>query len=211
MIGIIDYGLGNLASIRNMLKRLEIESVISSEANVLAKADKLILPGVGAFDSGMSNLKKSGLIDPLNEMVLQEKKPILGICLGVQLLTEGSDEGELPGLGWIKGRTIAFDQSRLSPTERVPNMGWRYIDISRTSSLSENLVPDSRFYFVHSYHLDCEDQQDVIFTVTHGYSFAVGVERDNVAGVQFHPEKSHKYGMALLKSWQSSAHSQQQD
>ncbi|TWT96273.1 imidazole glycerol phosphate synthase subunit HisH [Neorhodopirellula pilleata] len=211
MIGIIDYGLGNLASIRNMLKRLEIESVISSEANVLARADKLILPGVGAFDSGMANLTSSGLIDSLNEMVLQDKKPILGICLGVQLLTEGSDEGRLPGLGWIKGRTIAFDRSRLSPTERVPNMGWRYVDATRDSSLSQNLEIDSRFYFVHSFHLDCYNKHDVIFTATHGYSFAVGVEHENISGVQFHPEKSHKFGMALLKSWQSSAHSQQQD
>ena len=201
MIGIIDYGLGNLASIRNMLRRLEIDSVISNDAEVLRQTDRLILPGVGAFDQGVTNLHSSGLWQPLNDMVQEQKKLILGICLGVQLLTEGSDEGTLPGLGWIRGRTIAFDRSRLSPTQRIPNMGWRYIDSVRDCPLTLALPPEARFYFVHSYHLDCVDRQDAILTATHGYQFTCGVAKGNVLGVQFHPEKSHKFGMAVLRNY----------
>jgi imidazole glycerol-phosphate synthase subunit HisH len=201
MIGIVDYGLGNLASIRNMFRRIEVESCVSADAAVLADCDRLILPGVGSFDQGVRNLHESGLWEPLNRWVLEDRKPILGICLGVQLLTEGSDEGTLPGLGWIAGRTVSFDRGCLSSNDRIPNMGWRYIDVQRESSLSAGLPDDPRFYFVHSFHLQCRNPEDVIFSATHGYSFVAGVERDNVAGVQFHPEKSHTFGMALLRNF----------
>ena len=201
MIGIIDYGLGNLASILNMLRRIGVPAIISSDPSVLSAAAGLILPGVGAFDSGVSNLHASGLWSFLHEDVLQNGKPILGICLGVQLLTEGSDEGTLPGLGWIPGRTVAFDRSRLRPEHKIPNMGWRNITATRTDTLTGNLPPEPRFYFVHSFHLQCDDAQDVMITSQHGYEFTVGVRRKNVAGVQFHPEKSHKYGMALLRNF----------
>lgn len=201
MIGIVDYGVGNLASIRNMLQRVNTSSVISSDQQVLASVDALILPGVGAFDTGISNLRNSGLWDFLNEAVLVKRIPILGICLGVQLLTEGSDEGQLTGLGWIRGRTIAFDRSKLSPQEKVPNMGWRDITIERSSALTENLPPEPRFYFVHSFHLQCMNPEDSIISCRHGYKFTVGVQRDNIWGVQFHPEKSHKFGMRLLENF----------
>jgi cyclase len=201
MIGVIDYGLGNLASISNMLRRIDVPTVISSDPNVLATADKLILPGVGAFDQGMKNLHKSGLIEPLNRWIQQDKKPILGICLGAQLLTLGSDEGKLPGLGWIRGRTVAFNRSRLASNQRVPNMGWRNVYKAESSHLISSLSPDARFYFVHSFHLQIDDPHDVILTANHGYPFAVGVQHDNVMGVQFHPEKSHKFGMEFLRSF----------
>lgn len=201
MIAIIDYGLGNLASIRNMLRRIEIDSVITNDPVVLAAADKLILPGVGAFDQGITNLQKSGLWELLNEVVLHEKKPILGICLGAQLLTEGSDEGKLPGLGWIQGQTVAFDRRRLSPTQRIPNMGWRYVETVRPHFLTTDLPFDSRFYFVHSFHFQCSDSEDAILTAKHGYEFTCGFARENVCGVQFHPEKSHRFGMSLLSKF----------
>ncbi|MCP4787039.1 MAG: imidazole glycerol phosphate synthase subunit HisH [Fuerstiella sp.] len=201
MIGIVDYGLGNLASIQNMFRRLESQSVVSADVAELAECDRLILPGVGSFDRGVRNLHESGLWEPLNRWVLDEKKPILGICLGVQLLTEGSDEGTLPGLGWIAGRTVSFDTGALSSIDRIPNMGWRYVDVEGASSLSEGLPDDPRFYFVHSFHLQCENPEDVILSAAHGYTFAAGVERGNIAGVQFHPEKSHKFGMALLRNF----------
>jgi glutamine amidotransferase len=201
MIGIINYGLGNLASIKNMFRRLEVDSIISSDPEELASVDRLILPGVGAFDQGMKNLAESGLIEPLNQWVVQDKKPILGICLGVQLLTEGSDEGDLSGLGWIKGRTVAFDKSRLESSQRVPNMGWRYVDNQSASELTFNLPEDPRFYFVHSYHLQLKNPEDVILTTDYGYTIEVGLQRENILGVQFHPEKSHKYGKAILKNF----------
>ena len=201
MIGIIDYGLGNLASIRNMLSRLEIESTISGDPRVLAESTHLVLPGVGAFDQGIANLHRLGLWDPLNEFVLHHGKPILGICLGAQLLTESSDEGEANGLGWIKGHTVAFDRAHLTSKQRIPNMGWRYVDVPCRHPLTSNFPDDARFYFVHSYHLSCDDAADVILNSRHGYSFACGVAHGNVMGVQFHPEKSHRFGMRLLQNF----------
>ena len=204
MIGIIDYGAGNLASIQNMLRRVEVDSIITSDVDALASVDKLILPGVGAFDRGIENLHKSGLWDILNTRVLQDKVPILGICLGVQLFTEGSDEGTAEGLGWIKGRTVAFDRAKLSDTQKVPNMGWRNIEIQKDTPVTRDLPQDPRFYFVHSFHLQCEHPEDVIVTSHHGYEIQVGVQKDNIIGLQFHPEKSHKFGMKLLTNFANS-------
>lgn len=198
MIGIIDYGLGNLASILNMLRRIGAPAVISSDPAVLALAKGLILPGVGAFDSGVKNLHRSGLWTFLQDDVVANRKPILGICLGAQLLTAGSDEGILPGLGWIQGRTVAFDRYRLHPEHKIPNMGWRRVTMTRSDALTDNLPAEPRYYFVHSFHLQCINAQDVIITSRHGYEFVVGVRCGNVVGVQFHPEKSHKFGMRFL-------------
>jgi glutamine amidotransferase len=184
-----------------MLRRIGVDSIVSGDCGVLQKADGLILPGVGAFDAGVSNLRDSGLWEFLNERVLQDRTPVLGICLGVQLLTEGSDEGQLSGLGWIKGRTIAFDRSCLKPEDKIPNMGWRDIQITRATALTDNLPPEPRFYCVHSFHLSCHDPADEIISCQHGYSITVGVQRDNIWGVQFHPEKSHKFGMKLLENF----------
>ena len=201
MITIIDYGAGNLASIRNMLRSLSVESEITSDPSRIAQATKLILPGVGAFDHGMGSLHNRRLIDVLNRKVLTEKTPILGICLGVQLFTKRSDEGTAPGLGWLDAETIRFDPSLLSTNDRIPHMGWRDVEISRSSELTRDLLTDSRFYFVHSFHLRCNSPEDILLSARYGYSFASGVERENIFGVQFHPEKSHRFGKKLLANY----------
>ncbi len=201
MITIIDYGAGNLASIRNMLRSLSVESEITRDPNRIAQATKLILPGVGAFDHGMGSLHNRHLIDVLNRKVLTEKTPILGICLGVQLFTKRSDEGTVPGLGWLDAETIRFDSSLLDINDRIPHMGWRDVEISRSSKLTKDLPADSRFYFVHSFHLRCNSPEDILLNARYGYSFASGVERENIFGVQFHPEKSHRFGKKLLANY----------
>lgn len=200
-IAIIDYGAGNLNSIKNMLRKVGYESYISNEINKIREADKLILPGVGHFDYGMMKLNESGLLDVLNEEVLVNKKPILGICLGAQLLTEGSDEGNASGLGWIKGRTVKFNQSHLSENEKIPHMGWTDLFNYKKDGLLENMHDNPRFYFVHSYHLSLDNPKDTLATAFYGYEFPVAIEHENILGVQFHPEKSHKFGMKLFENY----------
>ena len=201
MITIIDYGAGNLASIHNMFRRLGHPAVISAEPAVVAAADKLLLPGVGAFDYGMSRLRDSGMTDALHHAVNERLTPILGICLGAQLLTRRSDEGELPGLGWFDAETVAFDRSKLTKSERIPHMGWSDLEVTRPHPLLTDLPEAPRFYFVHSFHLLCRHEAEVIATAHHGYSFAAGIARGHIAGVQFHPEKSHKFGMKVLDNF----------
>lgn len=201
MLVIIDYEAGNLTSIKNMLLRLEVPATISGDPDIVARASRLILPGVGAFDHGMRNLGKRGLIEVLNRKVFGEGTPILGICLGVQLMTQRSDEGELPGLKWFDAETVAFDRSRLDERLRIPHMGWAGIVPARKSRLFEDMFEDPRFYFVHSFHLQCRKPEDVLATAEHGYPFTAGIERDNIIGVQFHPEKSHKFGKRLLRNF----------
>lgn len=200
MIVIVDYGLGNLRSIQNMLRRAGALSVISSDLAVLGQAEKLILPGVGHFQYGMEKLRERGLIEALNERALEAKVPVLGICLGAQLLGRGSEEGGAEGLGWIEMDTVAFDRSRLNGTERIPHMGWA--ETAHTGHfLFEGQEEPPRFYYVHSFHLLCDDPAAVIATAHHGYRFASGVMQGNIMGVQFHPEKSHTFGLRLLKSF----------
>lgn len=201
MITIIDYGTGNLNSIKNMFKRIGIDSLISNSTEDILNADKLILPGVGAFDYGMTQLHHSGLVEAMNEKVINQKVPILGICLGVQLLTQSSEEGKMPGLGWIKGRTVAFDKAKLLSNQKVPHMGWANVTDYKSSKLFENMFEEPRFYFVHSYHLEIENPTEVMVNVNYGYNFVAGIEKDNILGVQFHPEKSHKYGMRVLENF----------
>ncbi len=201
MVTIIDYNIGNLLSIQNMLSRIGIKSIISDKESEIKVADKLILPGVGSYDYGMEQLYKSGLINLLNEKVRIRKTPILGICLGAQMLTEGSDEGKLKGLGWIKGKTINFDKSKLESNQKIPNMGWRDVTDYNLSKLFNNMPENPRFYFVHSYHFCIENEEEVIVKANYGYDFAAGIEKDNILGVQFHPEKSHKYGMKILENF----------
>ena len=159
------------------------------------------MPGVGHFDYGMQQLTKSGLIPVLHQKVVEDKIPILGICLGVQLFTQQSEEGTENGLGWIKGKTIAFDKNRLSSAQKIPNMGWTDVANYRQSKLFENMHEDPRFYFVHSFHLALQNTTDCMVTANYGYDFAAGVEHDNILGVQFHPEKSHKYGMRIFENF----------
>lgn len=200
MIVIIDYGIGNLASVLNMFKKIGVKDVIvSGDKELISKADKLLLPGVGAFDTGMTNLENSGLIPVLNKKVLEEKVPILGICLGMQLLTKRSEEGVKPGLAWIDAETIKFNPDP-SLKLKVPNMGWAYIDVKRENKLLNGGVKD-RFYFVHSYYVKCLDPQQSIATSNFGDDFTCAVNKENIYGTQFHPEKSLKFGMKVLENF----------
>ena len=201
MITIIDYGTGNLASIANMLKRIGCASVITSDAGQIAAATKLILPGVGAFDTGMRNLMELGLIDVLNTKARDERVPVLGICLGMQLFVSGSEEGDLPGLGWIDGRVVKFKPELSKANLKVPHMNWNHIDTVRESRLFADMHEDPRFYFVHSYHVQLNSNEDLLATTDYGYPFASALEKENITGVQFHPEKSHKFGMKVLKNF----------
>lgn len=200
MIVIIDYGLGNLASVLNMFKKIGVKNVtVSSDKEIIANASKLLLPGVGSFDAGMSNLEKSNLIPLLNHKVLEEKVPILGICLGMQLLTKKSEEGEKNGLGWIDAETIKFkfdDAQKL----KIPHMGWNYITVQKQNPLID-LTSKNRFYFVHSYYVKCEDEQQSIAKSNFGTDFTCMVNKENIYGAQFHPEKSLKFGMKLLENF----------
>lgn len=199
MIAIIDYGLGNLGSIKNMLKKIGTEAVITSDLEVIANAPKLILPGVGAFDNGMSNLHERGLVELLNRKVVEEKTPILGICLGMQLFTNKSEEGTLPGLGWIDAETVKFaTNDRKFP---VPHMGWEYVTLQKESKLWGSMYEKNKFYFVHSYFVRCNQPSDVLLTTNYAHDYDSGFEKGNIVGVQFHPEKSHKYGMQLFRNF----------
>jgi glutamine amidotransferase len=200
MIAIIDYGVGNLASIQNMFKKIGIKSIITSKTEEISDAGKLLLPGVGAFDTCSSKLRDSGLVDCISQRVLIEKVPIIGICVGMQLLHEESEEGKLPGLGWIKGKIVKFRKDRLPPGYKVPHMGWSEVHISKPSLILDGLE-DARFYFVHSFHSELNSNQDELLSVDYGYPFTAAVQNANITGVQFHPEKSHKFGMKLLENF----------
>lgn len=202
MIVIIDYGVGNLTSIKNMIKKAGAEAVISGDPGIIEKASKFILPGIGAFDHGMQHLRNAPYFDILNNRVLNEKVPVLGVCLGVQLFTEGSEEGVLPGLGWIKGKVVKFRLDKMTDSSlKVPHMGWTDVTVQKDSRLFRDMHEDPRFYFVHSYHLLCDDPSDVLVNADYGYNFAAGVERDNIVGTQFHPEKSHKFGLKIYENF----------
>lgn len=199
MVGIINYGLGNLGSIQNMLKVIGEKSIISADIKALNTCDRYILPGVGAFDAGMTRLQESGLVDFIKNKVLEEKAPILGICLGMQLLGRKSEEGSLPGLGLIPFDNIRF---RLEDSNlRVPHMGWDIVEFKQSNPLLKNLQGIQRYYFVHSYHALCDSKDNILMTCDYGYEFAAAVVKDNIMGVQFHPEKSHDFGMALLNNF----------
>ena len=199
MVGIINYGLGNLGSIQNMLKVIGEKSIITSDKGELDKCDHYILPGVGAFDAGMNKLNDAGLVEYIKERTLKEKKPILGICLGMQLLGRKSEEGSLPGLGLIPFDNIRF---RLDDTDlKIPHMGWDVVEFKQENPLIRNLNGTQRYYFVHSYHAKCDSEENVLMTCDYGYEFAASVVKDNIMGVQFHPEKSHDFGMALMTNF----------
>jgi glutamine amidotransferase len=204
MIAIIDYDMGNVGSIANMLRKIGVESIITADPAVIEAADKLILPGVGAFDTGMTNLARSGLMPVLHRRA-ERGTPVLGICLGMELLTRGSEEGVCPGLGWIAGRTVRFAFPAGADKLNVPHMGWNSVRPSSTSTLLRDMPDDARFYFVHSYHVACDSEADVAGRTHYGYDFASIVERGNVMGTQFHPEKSHRFGMALLRNFVAAA------
>jgi glutamine amidotransferase len=200
MLAIINYGLGNLTSIRNMCKRIGVEAEISGDPEVIESASRLILPGVGHFKRGMENLHQSGLKRLLDRLVLEEQKPILGICLGAQLMTAHSEEGDTDGLGWVDADTIRFREAGLNGL-KVPHMGWREIGIIAEGPLWKDLPAEPRFYFVHSYHFQFRHPSEVTATARYGYDFACAFRKDNIFGTQFHPEKSHKFGMRVLENF----------
>lgn len=200
MIVIVDYGIGNLASVLNMFKKIGAKEVcVSADLEVISKASKLLLPGVGSFDAGMNNLEKSNLIPLLNKKVIEDKIPLLGICLGMQLLTKKSEEGVKQGLGWIDAETVKFN---LDPALKlkVPHMGWNYIKVLKQNPLID-MQSKNRFYFVHSYYVKCIDESQSIATSHFGIDFTCMVKKDNIYGAQFHPEKSLKFGMQVLENF----------
>ena len=201
MITIVNYGLGNLASIQNMCRRLGIEARISADPEVIAGSDRLILPGVGHFRKGMENLRESGLRGLLDNLVRVRHRPILGICLGAQLMTAHSEEGDVDGLGWVDAVTVGFDAARLGG-RKVPHMGWSDIAIADAADpLWKDLPQEPRFYFVHAYHFRFSVPEEVAATAVYGYDFACAFRKGNIHGVQFHPEKSHKFGMRVLSNF----------
>jgi len=201
MIVIVDYGVGNLGSILNMLRYLKIDAVISSKISDIEAAEKLILPGVCAFDDGMKKLHSAGLVSVLQKKVIDQKTPILGICLGMQLFTNISEEGTMPGLGWIDAETIRFRFDETNTKLKIPHMGWNTVMINDTTTLFKDMSEEARFYFVHSYHVLCHNQKDILTSTTYGYDFSSSIQSQNIYGVQFHPEKSHKFGMKLFKNF----------
>lgn len=200
MLIIVDYGVGNLASMQNMLKKIGVPSKISSKKEDIEEADRLILPGVGAFDTCVEKLQQSGLIETLTYQVMSKKVPVLGVCVGMQLLFEGSEEGVLPGLGWINGRNIRFRKEQIPADYKIPHMSWTDVIPMKSARLLQEME-EPRFYFVHSYHAQIDRAGDGLIQANYGYPFVAGVERDNIVGVQFHPEKSHKFGMKLLQNF----------
>ena len=197
MITIVDYGLGNLSAVANVYRRLSADFQISSDPTQISRSSKLILPGVGAFDHSMMQLKKSGLSPALEDAVLQRKVPILGICVGMQMLVNSSDEGSMSGLGWITGKVKKFD-STVVPL--LPHMGWNNIEVL-DNRLFHGCEKNPSFYFLHSYYVECAEVSHVIANASYIMKFACAINKDNIYGVQFHPEKSHRNGIQLLKSF----------
>ena len=200
MIHIIDYGAGNISSIQNMLKKIGADSVITSVPFKIRDAKKIILPGVGSFDTGMKLLNGRGWIEPLNEKVLNEKITVLGVCLGLQLMCKQSEEGKLNGLGWIDADVVRFKKEQSEALIRVPHMGWNSAEQLKNVSLL-NMNEEHRFYFVHAFHLANVAEEDKWLRTHYGYDFISGIQKENIYGVQFHPEKSHRFGMELYNKF----------
>ena len=201
MISIVDYGLGNVLAFSNVYKRLNIAARTVSSADQLASSTKIILPGVGAFDHAMERLEASGMRPVLNELVLNKKVPVLGICVGMQMLAKSSDEGRLPGLGWIEGKVCAFKSLEETAGLPLPHMGWNDVHPKAGLKLFSGLETDARFYFLHSFYFSCERSESVAATTEYGVDFSCAVASNNVYGVQFHPEKSHHCGTRLLQNF----------
>jgi glutamine amidotransferase len=196
---IIDYNMGNPVSIKNMIKRIGYDAIITANANEIMSAKKCILPGVGAFDAAMNNLIQLDLTKILKLKILEEKIPVLGICLGMHLMTNRSEEGKEPGFGFIDAEVKKF--SFESKSLKIPHMGWNLINIKKNNKLLTDLPIEPRFYFVHSFYVHCNNEEHIITTTNYGNNFVSSFEKENIMGVQFHPEKSHKFGMQLLKNF----------
>lgn len=201
MIAIVDYGSGNVGAIMNILRQRKIAHLLTGNPAEFAQADRFILPGVGAFDPTMDTLMRSGIVDALNEEVLGKGKKVLGICVGMHLLSDGSEEGELPGLGWIPGRVRKIDADRLNAAPKLPHMGWNSIEIAGGASLFDGVDAEHGFYFLHSYFFDASDPAHVAARVSYGADMPCAVESGNVFGMQFHPEKSHGNGTRVFMNF----------
>lgn len=201
MITIIDYGLGNILAFVNVYKRLNIPVTIAKTPNDLVGVSKIILPGVGAFDHAMQMLDQSGMRHQIEQLVQQQSIPILGICVGMQMLANGSDEGKLPGLGWVNGVVKKFNISNLPQGILLPHMGWNDVKPLVSGGLFKGLEQDARFYFLHSYYFDCHHRENILAEAEYGLGFSCAVSHRNIYGVQFHPEKSHHFGSQLLKNF----------
>jgi len=201
MITIIDYGVGNVFAFQNVFKRLNIPSKIAKCENDLMGSSKLILPGVGHFDYAMSQLNNSGMRDRLDELVLTEKIPVIGICVGMQMMAKKSDEGTLDGLCWIDAYVKKFDEATINHHTKLPHMGWNDVKPNENHPLFRGLEQEAIFYFLHSFYFKCSNQENSISKTDYGINFSSSVQHDNVYGIQFHPEKSHSYGERLLKNF----------
>jgi len=201
MIRIVDYGVGNIQAFMTMFKRLGLEATRARSASELGGATRLILPGVGAFDHAMTLLNQSGMRERLEELVLQESIPVLGICVGMQMLAGGSDEGDLPGLNWVPGQVKAFATHPQSKDLPMPHMGWNDLSVKPGNKLFTDFEPEPRFYFLHSYYFDAADKNDVSATSEYGHHFDCIVSRGHIHGIQCHPEKSHHFGAQLLNNF----------
>lgn len=201
MIRIVDYGVGNIQAFVTMFKRLGLPAERAHTPADLADATRLILPGVGAFDHAMQLLNQSGMREPLEAMVLGQQVPVLGVCVGMQMLASGSDEGELPGLKWVPGRVRAFANTPEAAGLPMPHMGWNDLQVKPGATLFNGFEPQPRFYFLHSYYFSCDDKADVAATASYGLQFDCVVSKGHIHGVQCHPEKSHHFGAQLLKNF----------
>lgn len=201
MVTIIDYGVGNINAFVNVYNRLNIKTKIAKSSAELDDAQKIILPGVGSFDYAMERLNESGMRERLDELVLNQKIPVLGICVGMQMMANKSEEGNAEGLKWINARVVKFDPERINFVTKLPHMGWNDVTPSKTNKLFENLEKESIFYFLHSYYFKCENEQDCIAKSEYGDFFTSAINNENIYGIQFHPEKSHKYGEVLLTNF----------
>lgn len=200
MIAIVDYGLGNLKAFANVYKRLNIPCIMANKPEQLDEASKIILPGVGAFDHAMTTLNNSGMRDILDQKVLNEGVPVLGVCVGMQMMARRSDEGQLPGLGWIDGEVKKFDHQRTKSLP-LPHMGWNEVKVTVADTLFNNLEPQPRFYFLHSFYFSSDAPETPIAMANYGGDFECIVKKDRIYGVQCHPEKSHHNGVQLLKNF----------
>jgi glutamine amidotransferase len=202
MITIIDSGVSNIGSLVNMMRKIGAPAMVTNKIEDVKRANKIILPGIGSFDAGMQRLIDLNLIDVLNEKVLQQKTPVLGICLGMQMMSNKSTEGNMSGLGWVNGDVVRFDFTKShDATLKIPHMGWNYIELKKKSKLFHLIEDAPRFYFVHGYYFKESNTADVLGIAQYGFPFTAAIEKENIAGVQFHPEKSHRFGMQLLKNF----------
>ena len=201
MITILDYGSGNINAIKNIYERLNIPFEFAATKEQLQGADHILLPGVGAFDETIFTLMAKGYLEVLNKKVLDEKVPLLGICVGMQMLADSSEEGKLNGLGWIHGKVKKFDKNLIPGKPKIPHLGWNSIESMQECLLFKDIDPEVGFYFVHSYYYECADESNVVCKTQYGKSFHSAINNENIYGVQFHPEKSHDNGIQLLRNF----------